>query len=96
MNIFICDVKVEGNSMVMCSCNGGGAKSAKRNKKGDPKRKLALEYIVKLINDLPSHIKCEWLTADELLHLLIVGGIPLGADSVKDVSCIQRRSCRRH
>ena len=76
--------------------NGGGAKSAKRNKKGDPKRKLALEYIVKLINDLPSHIKCEWLTADELLHLLIVGGIPLGADSVKDVSCIQRRSSRRH
>jgi hypothetical protein len=27
-----------------------------RNKnKGNPKRKLALEYIVKLINDLPSH-----------------------------------------
>jgi hypothetical protein len=64
---------------------GGGAKSAKRNKKGDPKRKLALEYIVKLINDLPSRIKCEWLTADELLHLLIVGGIPLGTDSVKSV-----------
>jgi hypothetical protein len=61
--------------------NGGSAKSAKRNKKGDPKRKLAFKYIVKLIN--------------ELLHLLIVGGIPLGADSVKDVSCIQRRSCRR-
>jgi hypothetical protein len=76
--------------------NGGGAKSAKRNKKGDPKRKLALEYIVKLINDLPSHITCEWLTSDELLHLLIVGGIPLGADSVKDVSCIQCWSCRRH
>jgi hypothetical protein len=75
--------------------NGGSAKSAKRNKKGNPKRKLALEYIVKLINDLPSHIKCEWLTADELLHLLIVGGIPLGANSVQDVSCIQRRSCRR-
>jgi hypothetical protein len=56
--------------------DGGGAKSVKRNKKGDPKRRFSLGYVVKLINDLPSHIKCEWLTADELLHLLIVGGVP--------------------